>query len=465
MKKVSLEKIVKWAGGRLSGGGSRFIGNISTDTRNIGRGDLFLALKGDNFDGHSYVEQAAEKGAVGAVVSSGKYPALPKSFHLIRVRDTVRAFQKIAAGYRREFSVPVVGITGSNGKTTTKEFVGVLAGNGDKVAMTKGTENNHIGVPLTLLKLDGKTKLLVVEMGMNHRGEIRRLAEISSPDIGLITNVSSSHLKFLKTVENVAKSKRELLEKMAAGKTSVLNRDDKFFDFFKKAAPGEIISFGLNGNSDVAVGEVKYLQSRTKFELQIRPTGEKAEVQIPSQGQHNLYNCLSAVAVCHVLGISFDKVCARLGKLKLPSMRFERSTVNKMVFINDAYNANPESMRNALAAFSAIKTVGRKLFVCGDMLELGSYSAFAHAQVGRLAAESGVDFLVTIGSLSQLTADAAVKHGMKRRCVRSVESVEDVVQELNSIARPGDSVLLKGSRGMGMERILELIKSHRYHKD
>ena len=157
MKKVSLEKIVEWAGGRSSSGGSCSIRNICTDTRDIRRGDLFLALRGNNFDGHSYVEEAAQKGAVGAVVSSGKYPGLPKSFPLIRVRDSVRAFQKIAAGYRREFSVPVVGITGSNGKTTTKEFVGVLAGDGDKVAMTKGTENNHIGVPLTLLKLDRKT--------------------------------------------------------------------------------------------------------------------------------------------------------------------------------------------------------------------------------------------------------------------------------------------------------------------
>ena len=465
MKKVSLEKIVEWAGGRLSGGGSCLIRNISTDTRNISRGDLFLALKGDNFDGHSYVEQAAEKGAVAAVVSSGKYPRLPKTFHLIRVRDSVRALQKIAAGYRREFTVPVVGITGSNGKTTTKEFVGVLAGNGAEVALTKGTENNHIGVPLTLLKLEGKTKLLVVEMGMNHRGEIRRLARISAPDVGLITNVSSSHLKFLKNVENVAKSKRELLEKMGPGRISVLNRDDRFFDFFKQAAPGAVISFGLNGRSDVAAGKVKYLQNRIKFELELRPAGRKAEVELPAQGEHNLYNCLAAVAVCHALGISFAKICSRLRDLKLPSMRFERSTVNKLVFINDAYNANPESMRNALAAFSAIKTVGRKLFVCGDMLELGSYSALAHAQVGRLVADSGVEYLVTMGSLSQLTADAAVRHGMKRRCVRSVESVEDVVQELNSIARPGDNILLKGSRGMGLERILELIKSHRYHKD
>ena len=449
----------------MSGSGPCSIRNVCTDTRDIRRGDLFLALRGNNFDGHSYVEEAAQKGAVGAVVSSGKYPGLPKSFPLIRVRDSVRAFQKIAAGYRREFSVPVVGITGSNGKTTTKEFVGVLAGDGDKVAMTKGTENNHIGVPLTLLKLDRKTKLLVVEMGMNHRGEIRRLAEISAPDVGLITNVSSSHLKFLKTVENVAKSKRELLEKMGPGKISVLNRDDRFYDFFEEAAPGKTISFGLNGRSDISAGKVKYLQKRIKFELEIRPTGRKAEVELPSQGKHNLYNCLAAVTVCHALGISFDKICSRFSELKLPSMRFERSRVNKMVFINDAYNANPESMRNALAAFSAIKTVGRKLFVCGDMLELGSYSAIAHAQVGRLVAESGVEYLVTMGSLSQLTADSAVRQGMKRRCVRSVESVEDVVQELNSIARPGDNILLKGSRGMGMERILELIKSHRYHKD
>jgi len=466
MEKIFLSHILKWTGGRLIGAGDRIpVNAVSTDTRNIKRGDLFVALKGENFDGHSFVEDAARKGAVGAVVSSGRYPETLGAFAIVRVRNTLRALQNISAGYRNKFSVPVVAITGSNGKTTTKEFVGVLAGESRKVAMTEGTQNNHVGVPLTLMKLDQKTRLLVVEMGMNHRGEIRRLAEIAAPGIGVITNVASSHIKFLKNIENVAKAKRELLQKMNSRSVAVLNRDDRFFDFFKKAAPGKVVSFGLNGKSDISARKIRYLKNRISFELCDRPAGAKFPAELPAQGEHNLYNCLAAAAVCHVLGLSAAQICRRIKGLKLPSMRFEKTSINQMMFINDAYNANPNSMRNALAAFSEIKCVGRKLFICGDMLELGSYSSAAHSQVGRLVADSGIEYLITLGSLSQLTADSAVRRGMKRRCVRSVESLEDAVQELNSIARPGDCILLKGSRGMRMEKILELVKSQRFHKE
>lgn len=466
MQKVALREIADWTGGRIDDRcGSISIKSISTDSRNLKPGDLFVALKGDRFDGHDFLREAAEKNATGALITAVKRGTSNGSLPLIRVRDTIRALQRMAAGYRRKFDIPVVGITGSNGKTTTKEFIGTLAGEEFKLIKTIGTQNNHIGVPLTLLRLDNTTRLAIVEMGMNHRGEIRRLTRIAAPTIGVITNVNPSHLKYLKNLDNVARAKRELLQNMEAGATAVLNRDDRFYQFMKRSASGNCISFGFDSDADITAEKVRYLKCRTKFNLNIRPTGEKAKVELPVMGRHNLYNLLASVAVCHALGMKWRRIASGMKKIKLPPMRFEVNRIKKMIFINDAYNANPVSMKNSLETFSQMKTKGRKIFVCGDMLELGSYSGVAHNQVGRWVAQSAVDYLITLGSLSQLTADAALREGMNRHRVKSAEDIEDVVQEIGAIARPGDYILLKGSRGMAMEKVIELIKSHNGHKE
>jgi len=465
MEKVALQEITTWIGGRLPKRcGSTRIGSVSTDSRKLSAGELFVALIGEHFNGHDFLKQAAKKEASAAIVAYGTKANSNGALPLIRVRDTVRALQHIAAGYRRKFDIPVIAVTGSNGKTTTKEFIATLAGEKFNPVKTEGTQNNHIGVPFTLLKIDKKTRLAVVEMGMNHRGEIRRLTKIAAPTIGVITNINPSHLKSLQSIENVARAKRELLENMEGG-IAVLNRDDRFFRFLSKSVPGDCISFGFDSNADVRAEEVRYLKSSTKFDLNVRPAGKTAEVKVPVMGRHNICNLLAAVAACYAAGVSPELIRRGIGKIKLPPMRFQISRFKKMTFINDAYNANPVSMKSSLETFSQLKAEGRKLFVCGDMLELGSYSSVAHSQVGRWVADYNLDYLITYGSLSQLTADAAVRNGMNRHRVRSVDDIQDVVQEINAIARPGDCILLKGSRGMAMEKILDIVKTHNHHKE
>jgi len=353
-----------------------------------------------------------------------------------------------------------VAVTGSNGKTTTKEMIRTIASTRFSVLASEGTFNNFVGVPLTLLRLEAWHTLAVLELGMNARGEIRRLAEIAAPEIGVVTNVGPAHLEFLGTLENVAAAKAELLDAMAApgrgrGRTAILNLDDPRVAAMGAGAGLALKTFGMTEGADVRAEDVRANESGVSFLMRFRRAGRAVRVTLPVYGVHNVSNALAAAAACEELGIDPEEIAGALRGMRLPPMRMEALSRDGVTVINDAYNANPASMRAAVETLAAMKTRGRRILVIGDMLELGGASDEAHREVGTLAARRGIDVLVAVGPLSAHAADAAAAAGMPPGSVARCAGAREAAEALWAIAREGDCVLLKASRRMGLEKILE----------
>ncbi|HHT9158689.1 MAG TPA: UDP-N-acetylmuramoyl-tripeptide--D-alanyl-D-alanine ligase [Candidatus Brocadiaceae bacterium] len=460
MEVISLEEILKAVGGHLildpkynqvSTDRNVNIAGVSIDSRTVKKGDLFFAIKGEHFDGHQFIIQAISAGAVGAVVSKGvKIDLEHKNRLIIQVADTITALGNLARYYRQKLNTKIIGITGSNGKTTTKEMTYHLLSRFGSVIRPQKSFNNFIGVPLTIFEIEKKHLYGVLEMGTNAAGEIRRLSEIGAPDVAVITNISKTHLEGLGSIEGVALAKAEILDYLRNGGMFVYNFDNTWCVKVASEFKGKTVSFGLSSSADIRGTNVRKKDSGYVFTI-----NGNIEVYIPIPGYHNINNCLASFAVCHALGHNINTLKDAFSSFKLPSMRIEQQHIGNITVINDAYNANPESVRAALQYLSEIKTLGRKVFICGDMLELGEESPRLHREIGEIAARLNIDLLWTVGERAAEVAKAAKSSGMSERCINSFKDAADISDnEINEL-KENDVVLIKGSRGMHMENIIK----------
>jgi len=424
---------------------------VSTDSRTIRAGDLFFAIKGPNFDGQDFVEEAFGRGAVGAVVSRRSSRLSRKGGRtFLVVRDTAEALGSLARYYRSTLPVTVVAVTGSNGKTTTKEMIAHILSPQRPTLKAKKSFNNLIGVPLTILEIEPSHEVAVLELGTSSAGEIAYLASLSRPDVGIVTNISETHLEGLKSILGVALAKAELVEALPQGGLAVLNADDPMSETIRARSSARVITFGLSTSADVFASDVRQDSEGISFLW-----NGTVRVWLPLIGRYNVYNALAAIAAACRMGLRRDFIAARLSSFKAPPMRMQRRKIAGILIINDAYNANPRSMEAALYELSRLSARGRKIFVCGDMKELGNSSEALHRQLGARIAVAGVDFLVTVGSETLQTADAAVAAGLASANLRSFDSASSAAEFLKGFIRKGDALLIKGSRALGLEAIQE----------
>ena len=443
MMALQLSQAAEVLDGELQGPDVRFEG-VSTDSRSVEPGNLFVALVGERFDGHEYLAQAAGRGAAAAAVCR----EVPAELPLVRVADTRRALGRLAAFWRRRFEIPLVAVTGSNGKTTVKEMTAAILGAGREVLATRGNLNNDIGVPLTLFRLDERHRAAVIEMGANHPGEIAWLTTIAAPTVAVITNAGPAHLEGFGSLEGVAEAKGEIYSGLRPGGTAVVNADDAFADLWRSlAAPRDVLTFGLDRPADLSAD---WRPAGGGSRLSLRTPWGYAELELPLPGRHNVMNALAASAAALAAGASLDEVVQGLGGMRAVSGRLQfLAGIAGARIIDDTYNANPASLGAALEVLAA--TPGEHWLVLGDMGELGPGAAELHAEAGRQAAASGVSRLFALG---ELAGEAARAFGGHARAYRDREALLGDLRE----AMHGDLVILvKGSRRMRMEQVVEAL--------
>lgn len=415
----------------------------SVDTRTQNTGDVFFALRGPNFDGHNFVKAALDKGAAAAVVE--EKTGAP---HELVVRDSLAALQQLAGWARVHWGGRVIGVTGSAGKTTTKDAIAHLLGAELPVGKTIGNLNNHVGVPLSILRLPDEARVAVLEMGMNHAGEIRALAAIAKPDIGVVTNVGYAHMEGFDSIEGIAAAKGELIEGLPADGVAVLNADDPRVLRFRAMHPGRSVTFGFAESADLRVCAVQYRENGSSF----RAAGVDFETGLV--GRHAVMNLLAAIAVARVCDVPAEKLKGPVRTFTTGKMRGERIEYNGIVIWNDCYNSNPEAARSMLDVLRQTPA-RRRIAVLGEMLELGSAAGELHRDVGRYAAGLGIDFLIGVRGNAHAMIDAAVGAGLPESAAIFFEEAGPAGEFVRGIAREGDAVLFKGSRGVAVERALE----------
>ncbi len=428
---------------------------ISLDTRALEPGGLFIPIKGDRFDGHDFLHEAVKKGAKVIFTHKDNGCYRHEGVTVIRVKDTLKALHRLARWYRTRFHVDFIAVTGSAGKTTTKNIIATLLEKRFKVLRTPGNYNNQIGLPMTVMDLDYSHRLGVVEMGMSGYGEIEELAEIVKPRVAVITNIGMSHIEKLGSREGILRAKMEIFQGMDKDSIAVINADDELLRTGCKDLDIPIVYYGLREGDFRAKKVLSKGVEGMAYTLLAR--GETFDVVSPLPGIHNVYNSLAAIAVARHFGIGFDEIIDALGYLEGESMRLSiHSAPGGVKVINDAYNASPESME---AALKVLKDAAgkRKIALLADILEMGRFSEDGHRFVGRIAAETGVDVLITVGRKSRFIALEAKKAGMKHDRVYSFDNKRGATELLKSFIERGDIVLVKGSRGMQMEELVEEI--------
>lgn len=441
------------------GAGVHFAG-VSTDTRTVGPGEVFVAIRGETHDGHSWLGAAAGRGAGAVVVERGAaVPAsLPAGCAVVAVRETLAALGDLAALHRRRHPAAVLAVAGSNGKTTTKEMLAAIlrtAFGAEAVLHTLGTQNNLVGLPLTLLRLDAH-RVAVVELGMNHPGELWRLAEIADPDVGVITCVGPEHLEGVGSIRGAAEAEAELFRRLRPSATAVVNADDPWVLAAATSFPGRQLRFGGDGEVRALDVDDRGLDG-SRFRLRVG--GADAVVRLPLAGRHNVGNALAAAAMAHAVGVGLDAVVAALERVEPPSMRMQVVRLpSGVTVLNDAYNANPASMAAALQTLSASPAV-RRFAALGEMRELGDAAPAAHEDLGRAAAAAGLERLWVLGPLADLVRRGAVAAGMDAERVVVSEGHEPLAAMVAAACGPGDLLLLKGSRGAAMETVLRRLAS------
>lgn len=426
----------------------------SIDSRNIQPGDLFFAVKGERLDGHDFVPEALAKGAVAAVVRKDQAARYPTGAPLLLVGDTLLALQALATAVRRVWAKPVVGVTGSAGKTTTKEAIAQVLSPRFHVLKSEGNFNNHFGLPLMLLKLEPEHEIAVIEMGMSHPGEITALASIAQPNIGVVTNVAPVHLEFFKSVAEIARAKYELIASLPAGATAVLNADDEYVSQFGRDFKGKVVMYGLKPTADVRAENIAaHGQDGSTFDVVVGAVREPA--RLPLVGNHNIYNALAAVAVGLQRGLSPSEAVGSLTSLHPAEKRGEVLQLGNIAVVNDCYNSNPKAL-DAMVDALATMPATRRIVVAGEMLELGPAGEEMHRNSGSHMAGKGIDILLGVRGLAKAMVEAAKESGMRAEFVATPEEAGDwLVQQ----ARDGDVVLLKASRGVKLEKALEKWKS------
>lgn len=449
MDRKTLSEIARMAGGTLHGGGGTEVLQVSTDSRSLQPGDLFIALRGVNFDGHTYLQTAREKGAVGAMVERVD-PAsrLPQ----IEVSNTTKSLQRLAKGYREQLSLRSIGITGSNGKTSVKEMIGAVLARRFNTLKTAGNLNNHLGVPLTMLNADSNHEVGVFEAGMNHAGEIAPLAAIIQPEIAVITNIGVAHIGNLGSREAIAREKAVLAEAVPATGSIVLQVNDDYSDWIARRCRGTVILAGI-GRGQIQACEIEHQMGGESFTLHFGT--ESARVLLPVMGEHMIANACMAAAVGFLFGLSVEECVTGLEQTVLPGNRLKMQRVGAIHIINDTYNANPESMVAAFRSAINLPWKGRRIAVLGRMGELGKQTESGHRRVGLEIAKLGFDMLITVGIEAELIAQAA--NGLRE--TYSFESQEQAVATLLDLLQPGDLVLVKGSNSARMDRVVDALQS------
>ncbi len=466
MLALSAECIAEATAGRVIYGDVAIVGSdIAVDSRTVTHGSVFFALEGERSDGHAWCAHAVEAGARVLVVS--REDAVAYAAHerrgvaVVRVADTLNALQDLAAWYRGGLRATVVGITGSTGKTTSKDLLTAVLQDHFNVVPTLGNRNNEIGLPLTVLSASASTDVLVVEMGMRGLGQIARLAEIARPQIGLVTNVGTSHIELLGTQDAVASAKGELVRAVPESGAVFLNGDDAFSDVLALDARAPVVRYGLKADCDVRADHVR-TDGAGCAHFDIVSADARAAARLPIPGRHNVYNALGAAAVALHLGLGIDAISEALGTAVVSGMRMELvESAAGVTILNDAYNANPSSMRAAVETLRTIETSGARIAVLGDMAELGSLSEIAHFEIGEAVAAAGFDHLVTVGERALRISDGARAAGMAADRVRPCANPGEAVEVLDDLLERGDVVLVKASRVMGLEQVVEGMVSPR----
>src|SRR5713101_1469101 len=425
MNPTPIEKIAEFAGSAaLAGDGKIFVDKVSTDSRTLKRGELFVALRGENFDGHNFVESAAKAGAAGAIVESDWNGKVPENFALIRAKDTLHAYQQLAGNYRKSLSLKAVAITGSNGKTSTKDFAAAVLARRFRVTKTEGNFNNHVGLPRTILEATAQHEVAVWEIGMNHPGEVAALSKLAAPDVAIITNIGIAHIEFMGSREAIADEKGALVEAVSVGGTVILNADDPFSARIAARARAKVV---LAGTTDGTIRAAEISQSEDGTEFTILEGAHRCRAQLPVPGLHMVQNALLAVAAGRVFGVSLEECAAGLAAAPLAKARLQIKKIGGVEFIDDSYNANPDSMKAALRTLVELDADGKRIAVLGEMRELGDESERGHSEVGETAAALRVDYLIAIGKVAAAIVRAAERAGLeKTRAVTSTSEAAEI---------------------------------------
>jgi UDP-N-acetylmuramoyl-tripeptide--D-alanyl-D-alanine ligase len=455
MEELNLKTVSAFSHGEIDqSAGSVCVTGVSTDSREIKSGDLFVALKGEKFNGHDYLQEVSKKGAVAAMVETGEMRGRKSPVPMVLVDDVLRGLQSFAGNYRLDLSVRNVAVAGSNGKTGTKEMIAAVLGTKFSVLKNKGNLNNHIGVPVSLLRLDRSHEIGVFEIGTNHPGELLPLLELVRPLAGVITMIGEEHLEFFHDLEGVSKEEGMLAEALPKEGLLVLNADDPWSQSIAKRCKCKILQFGFKESADYCATEYSLSGSGTSFVIK-SPKG-KVDVRLKLIGRHQVSNALAACAIGDFFGVSLQDIRRGLESVTAYKMRMElRTTRNGVLIINDAYNANPSSMRVALEAVRDLEVQGKRYAVLGEMRELGEASRDAHFEIGKKVAECGMDVLVGVGSEVESILQGAESSITPPSQIKNFKTPSEAREFLKLNAKDGDVVLLKASRGVALERVLE----------
>ncbi len=456
MAELNVEQTAAWTGAKILQGrpSLRFTG-YSIDSRRVKKGELFFAVSGER-DGHEFIEHAAQKGAAGAVVSR-KISTLPSRFAVIQVDDTLAALQSLARSVLEHHPARVVGITGSAGKTTTKEFTAFLLAGSYQVMKSEGNYNNHLGLPLSVLNLQPGHEIAVLEYAMSSPGEISALTKIAPPDVAVVINVHPVHLEYFDNLNQIARAKEEILHGMKPGGTAILNQDDPLVRKMSTKKAGKVIRFGTTGKRDIKAGHI-HQEGGEKIHFELFYSGKNHSAFIPFFNRSYLTDFLAAAAVSLEFSIPAEDVIARAAGLQPYEMRGCLHFPGKDIkLIDDSYNSSPAALDEALKSLVLLPGK-RKIAILGDMLELGKNEIQYHLQAGRTAAEMGIDLLATVGNLAYFMAEGSREAGLPAHRVYSYKNSSEGAAEIPSLAEPGDVILVKGSRGIHMEKITDALK-------
>jgi len=454
---LSLEEISKAVGGTLEGPGGSKVRGYSIDTRTLNSGELFFAIKGPRFDGHQFVNQAFEKKAAAVVVEAAE--EVQGEGPIIRVTSTLEALQTLARDVRRRWGMPVIGVTGSAGKTTTKEMIAAVLGKKFAVLRSVGNLNNEFGLPLCLLRVEKYQNMGVLEMGMSAKGEIRKLASIAEPNEGVVTNVNPVHLEFFKSVDEIAEAKAELVESLHDPKVAYLNNDDSRVRAMARKCDGKIVTYGIKSVASFKVQQIQDLGlDGTAFMVH---DGRRAmNFVLPLLGQHNVANALAAVAVGGTHEVPWEEIRQALSEMKPEKMRGQVIKFREgFAVIDDAYNSNPRALSEMIRFVSRLQGWRRKIVVAGEMLELGHEGAELHRACGREAARAGLELIIGVQGLAKEILDGALEAGMDRSRLKFARDAVHAGDLLARTVRKGDVVLLKGSRGVRLEQAINTLRA------
>ncbi len=439
---------------------ARLARGYSIDSRTIAEGELFFAIRGPRFDGHSFVAKALERGAVGAVVREAFWQESAESLRpsLLPVSDTTQALQQLGHWVRKRWGGRLVAITGSTGKSTTKEMTAAILGRRFNVLKSLGNLNNHYGVPLTLLELEPAHQVVVAELAMSAAGEIGLLACLAEPQVGVVTNVAAVHLQFFDSVDSISQAKKELVDNLPPGATAVLNRDDPRVRTFAEGFSGPVVTFGFEEGADFRAIDCRPDRSRgCRFRLQAR--GGEGEIHLPVPGRHNVLNALAAIAATSTFEVPLDAVQHALASFQPLAQRSEILTLPAgVIVISDCYNSSPFAMENMLETLASWPGARRRIVVAGEMLELGPTSPDLHRAIGQKCGSAGVDCLIAVQGDARFLVEGAQQAGLRPEQTRFFTTPEEAGPYCRASLQPGDVVLVKGSRAVHMEKVVELLQ-------